>query len=66
MNRIEKIENEIRSLDASELIAFRNWFLDFDAEAWDRQFESDAEAGKLESRAEQALSDHKSGRSTRL
>jgi hypothetical protein len=37
------------------LAVLRDWFMDFDAEAWDRQFEADVEAGKLDSLAERAL-----------
>jgi hypothetical protein len=39
--KIENIENEVRSLTAAELAAFRKWFAEFDAEAWDRQLERD-------------------------
>ena len=35
-------------------------------EAWDRQFEADVKAGKLDTLAERALRDHRAGRSTRL
>lgn len=49
-----------------ELAEFREWFARFDAEVWDRQFESDVKAGKLDSLAERALRDHAAGRSTKL
>ena len=48
------------------LAVLREWFMDSDAEAWDRQLEADVEAGKLEALAERALQDHRAGRSTRL
>ena len=38
----------------------------FDAEAWDRQFEADVEAGKLDAPAERALDAHAEGRSTKV
>ena len=47
MDKIEKIGREIREFSPSELAAFRKWFHDFDAEAWDRQIEADVQAGKL-------------------
>ncbi len=66
MSRVENIESEIRELSPEELTAFREWFTKFDAEAWDRQFEADVKAGKLDSLAERALRDHAAGRSTKL
>ncbi len=44
----------------------REWFADFDAEVWDRQFEADVQAGKLDAMAERALRDHLAGHSTKL
>lgn len=61
MGRIEEIEKEVLGLKPDELEAFRKWFWDFDAEAWDRQFEKDALSGKLDALAETALKSYKSG-----
>jgi hypothetical protein len=61
MNKIEEIEKEVQGLKPDELEAFRKWFWDFDAEAWDRQFEKDALSGKLDSLAEVALKSFNSG-----
>lgn len=66
MDRIEKIEDEVRALSNEELAAFREWFREFDAEVWDREIESDALAGKLDSFANEAIADHRSGKSTSL
>jgi hypothetical protein len=66
MSKVESIEGQIKDLSPEELGAFREWFTKFDAEAWDRQFESDLKAGKLDSLAERALRDHTAGRSTKL
>lgn len=64
--RVEKIENQIRELTADELAKLRDWFAEFDARAWDRQFEADAKSGKLDALARRALKDHEAGRSTKL
>lgn len=40
--------------------------MNFDAEVWDRQFEADLKAGKLDALAERALQGHAAGRSTKL
>ena len=66
MSRLDEIEEHVRDLRPEELSAFREWFTAFDAEAWDRQFEADAIAGKLDDLAERALRDHSAGKSTRL
>jgi hypothetical protein len=66
MSRVERIEGEIQNLNAEELKAFRDWFARFDAAAWDEQIEADAANGRLDSLAERALKDHKTGRSTVL
>ena len=63
MSRIEDIENEIRKLSPDELTAFREWFLAFDAELWDRQIEADARTGKLDAIADAALTAHRKGES---
>lgn len=66
MSKIENIEHEIKGLSASDLAAFRKWFVEYDAKAWERQIEEDACAGKLDALAEAALKDHKAGKSTAL
>jgi hypothetical protein len=48
MSNVENIEDRIKELSPEELTAFRDWFINFDAEAWDRHFEADAKAGKLD------------------
>jgi hypothetical protein len=66
MSKIESIEKQVRSLTETELAAFRKWFLEFDAEAWDRQIERDSASGRLENLAKKSLKHHDSGRSTEL
>ncbi len=66
MSKLESIETEVKQLSAEELKRFREWFLEFDADAWDRQLESDIAAGKLDQLAEKAIRDHQAGRTTEL
>ncbi len=66
MNRVEKIEAEVQRMTPAELEQFRAWFARFDADSWDRQFEADVKAGKLDALAARALSEHHAGRSTKL
>lgn len=60
MNRVEKIGREILGLSPPELAAFRQWFWEFDAEAWDRQIEEDLPTGKLDAIAAVAIKTFKS------
>jgi hypothetical protein len=66
MNRVEKLEGEIGRLSPRELAAFREWFAEFDADAWDRRFTADVGSGKLDRLAECALGDRAAGRSSKL
>jgi hypothetical protein len=49
----------------SELAAFRGWFAEFDAAAWDRRTEDNIAAGRLDALANEALGDLRAGRSRR-
>lgn len=66
MSKLEIIESQIKELTREELAQFREWLAEFDAEVWDRQFEADVKAGKLDALAEKALQDHRAGQSTKL
>lgn len=66
MSKVEAVEREVESMSPAELTAFRKWFLEFDAAVWDRQFEEDARAGKLDRMADEALQDLKDGKCTEL
>ena len=66
MDKIKSIEKEVRELTDTELAAFRKWFLEFDAEAWDRQIERDSASGRLKDLAKKSLADHENGNSTPL
>lgn len=63
---LEEIERDIKKLDPEQLREFRAWYENFDSDAWDKQIEADANTGKLQAIAENALRDHKNGRSTEL
>ncbi len=66
MTRVERIEKEVAELSARELEDFRSWFEAFEAARWDEKLELDAVSGALDALADQALSDHRSGRSKPL
>ena len=64
MSNVETIERQVEALSAAELAAFREWFHEFDAAAWDRQIEEDIQAGKLDRLADAALQAFKAGKCT--
>ncbi len=66
MRKLEEIEEQLRNLPGADLVEFRKWYAEFDAQAWDQQFESDVKAGKLDALAEAARRAHKEGKSTKL
>jgi hypothetical protein len=66
MSSVKEIESAVTRLSPEDLSAFRSWFADFDAEAWDRQFEKDVAAGRLDARGDEALRDLSGGRCTDL
>ena len=66
MSKVEAIEEQIEKLSPDELASFRRWYSAFDAEGWDRQFESDVKAGRLDALADEALRAHTSGQSKPL
>ena len=66
MSKVESIEQQIEKLSPAELATFRRWYAAFDAEAWDRQFEADMKAGKLDALADKALHSHAAGKSTKI
>jgi len=66
MATLEEIEAAVSKLGGDELSAFRAWFAEFDAKAWDKEFEQDVKAGRLDRLAEEALRDLREDRCTDL
>ena len=62
MSTIHEIEAAVSKLSRQELFAFRDWFSEFDAAAWDQQFEADVAAGHLDALADEAIRDLREGR----
>ena len=66
MSKVEEIERAIQQLSSDDLSEFRAWFATFDAEVWDREFDEDVQAGRLDALAQEALDDWHGGRCTDL
>jgi hypothetical protein len=66
MSTLDEIERAIAELPPAKLAELRTWFARFDAEAWDREFEEDVHAGRLDAFAREALRDLDESRCTDL
>lgn len=66
MSTVSEIENAVQQLSAGDLRAFREWFIGFDATAWDQQFEVDVTSGRLDALADAAIRDLQEGRCSNL
>ena len=66
MTKLEQIEKSIAALDDDELKKLAVWFDELRWERWDRQFEEDVKAGKLDRFADEALADLRAGRTRSL
>jgi hypothetical protein len=66
MTTVEDIEKAIAKLKPREFERLRVWFDEYQAARFDEKIERDAQAGKLDRAAGQALADHRKGRSREL
>ena len=66
MTTVEMLEQNVAKLQPSELAEFRRWFAEFDAAAWDAQIEADAQAGKLDALAAEALAEYNAGKAVEI
>jgi hypothetical protein len=61
MTKVEALEREVEKLSLEELAAFRDWFAEYDWQAWDRQIERDSAEGRLDKFAAEALVEFERG-----
>jgi len=66
MAKVNELANEVRELNRDELAAFRDWFRKYDSDEWDKEIEEDILAGRLDKLANEAIAEHKAGRSKEL
>ena len=66
MTTVTEISGAVRRLPKRDLARFRKWFAEFDAAGWDRDFENDVAAGRLDALAREALRADRAGRTTAL
>lgn len=66
MSDVEQIEQQIKGLDDQAFAQLRQWFIEYDHARWDRQIEADSAAGKLDFLADEALAEHRAGKTRPL
>ncbi len=66
MTSILYLEEQVKQLTPIERQEFREWFLEWDADDWDRQIEQDAQAGKLDTFAAEALAEYNAGKAMEI
>ena len=66
MTKIEQIQADIEKLAPAEIAKLRDWLEELDARLFDDKIVRDAESGKLDTLANQALADHTRGKSRKL
>lgn len=66
MTTVAEITEAVRRLPKTELARFRKWFAEYDAAAWDRQFEQDVAQGRLDWLAREPIEDLRDGRCSDL
>ena len=63
---IQDIQSAIKNLPPGDFEQLKDWFDELAAQRWDKQIETDIEAGKLDDLADKAIARHKAGKSTEL
>jgi hypothetical protein len=66
MSELEQLEQQVLNLPPQDLAQFREWLLEFDARAWDRQIEADLKEGKLDTLIAEARAEFKDGKAREL
>ena len=63
---LQQLEKTVSELSPDQLSRFRAWFLAFDADKWDEQLKGDVAAGRLDQLADDAIGEHRAGKSSKL
>ncbi len=66
MTSVQLIEDQIQRLDNQSFAALRSWFIEYEHARWDQQIAADSEAGKLDSLIDEALAEHRAGKTEPL
>ena len=62
MTQLEQIQAEIETLSHKDYVRLRNWINEKDWDEWDREIETDSNAGKLDFLIEEAIAEKSQGK----
>ena len=62
MIALQELKNEVKNLPKQDFNQFRNWFLDYENNKWDKEIEEDIYSGKLDDIMNNAKKDFKNGK----
>ncbi len=66
MTTLQEIETAICGLSPDEFRRLAVWLSELDQDRWDKELERDVAAGKLDALAEEALQEHRAGRTRKI
>jgi hypothetical protein len=66
MFSVVEIEEAIQKLPEPDLAELQRWFSDFYETMWDNKIENDAQAGKLDTLAAEALAEYHQGKAIEI
>ena len=66
MSDVRALERAVEKLTSSDLMEFRTWFLNYDADLWDEEIEEDYHSGKLDDLISEAIQDYQEGKATEI
>jgi hypothetical protein len=66
MSTVEEITAAIERLPADQLARLREWLAEYSERLWDEQIERDVQAGRLDALIDEALEEHRAGRTRPL
>ena len=61
MPTVAEIQQAIMNLPKSDYARLRNWLFEYDWQEWDREFEQDVKAGRLDALAAEAMEAKRQG-----
>ncbi|ACK67759.1 conserved hypothetical protein [Rippkaea orientalis PCC 8801] len=66
MTQVELLKQHIVELDDDSFSKLRDWLIEFDQARWDKKLEADSNSGKLDFLINEALAEHKAGKTKDL
>jgi hemerythrin len=66
MSTVQEIERAIEKLSREEVLVLTNWLSTHFSDLWDRQIQEDISNGLLDDLADEALAEHRAGKSLPL